>query len=319
MIHLRLRVPDDLIDEVTDALCDDDTVTNVAVTRDRYRKPEGHEVTADVARENASAVVAVLRDMRLHHHGSITVGDVDTVLSEEATAAEQRAPGAPDDGVVWVAIENRLRQESRLSWAFVAFLCLATLIAGSGRILDQPILIVGAMVVGPEFTPIAAVCFAVVQPRWSILGHAVRTLAVGFASALVLSTTIWAAAYHGFGLFSRTEASSGRLTQFIIEPDVWSFLVALLAGVAGTLSLTTAKSGPLVGVFISITTVPAVGTMAVAIATGLWGDVWQSLIQLGVNLAGILLAGTATMAVQKAVWLRVERRQVGEHAASRRM
>ena len=31
----------------------------------------------------------------------------------------------------------------------------------AGRLLDQPILIVGAMVVGPEFGPIAGFCFAI--------------------------------------------------------------------------------------------------------------------------------------------------------------
>ena len=66
------------------------------------------------------------------------------------------------------------------------------------------------------------------------------------------------------------EASTGNLTDFIVHPDGWSFAVACLAGVAGTLSLTTAKSGPLVGVFISVTTIPAVGTIAVCLACGVW-------------------------------------------------
>ena len=33
------------------------------------------------------------------------------------------------------------------------------------------------------------------------------------------------------------------LTQFISEPDAFSFIVAAFAGVAGVLSLTSAKSG----------------------------------------------------------------------------
>src|SRR6187200_864606 len=118
-------------------LCDDPTVTNVAEWSDAYRKPTGHLVLADVARENASGVIGALRDLRLHHVGSITIEDLDTVLSEDATEAERRAPGAPEDGVVWVEVENRLRSESRLSWVFVAFLSLAALLAGAGRILDQ--------------------------------------------------------------------------------------------------------------------------------------------------------------------------------------
>jgi uncharacterized hydrophobic protein (TIGR00271 family) len=308
MIHLRLRVPGDLRDQVADLLCDDDTVTNVAVWEGAFRKPAGDLVLADVARENASAVIGALRDLDLHHHGSITIEDIDTILSDEATAAEQVAPGAPDDGVVWVAIENRLRADSRLSWAFVAFLALATLIAGAGRILDQPILIVGAMVVGPEFTPMAAICFALARPRPAMVPRALTTLAIGFVVAVAVATAWWALAYHLFGLFTADQASSGPQTDFIIKPDVWSFLVALVAGAAGVLSLTTAKSGPLVGVFISVTTVPAVGSLAVVLASGVWGEVLDCLAQLGVNMLGILLAGVVTLWVQKLVWRRVARR-----------
>jgi uncharacterized hydrophobic protein (TIGR00271 family) len=310
VIHLRLRVPDDLLDQVLDLLCEDETVTEVAHWEGAYRKPAGHLVLADVARENASGVVGALRDLRLHHVGSITIEEVDTVLSEAATEAERRAPGAPEDGVVWVAIENRLRAESRLSWAFVAFLVLATLIAGAGRVLDQPILIVGAMVVGPEFTPLAAICFALSRPRLSLVPRATVTLAVGFVVAVALAAALWAVAYHGFGLFTADQAATGPQTDFIVHPDVWSFLVALVAGAAGVLSLTTAKSGPLVGVFISVTTVPAVGTLAVVVACGIWSEVGSCLAQLGVNMLGIVLSGTLTLLVQKAVWRHVVRHGV---------
>ncbi|MBB5112916.1 putative membrane protein [Micromonospora echinospora] len=37
------------------------------------------------------------------------------------------------------------------------------MIAGIGVLLDQPILIVGAMVVGPEFGPLAALCVALLR------------------------------------------------------------------------------------------------------------------------------------------------------------
>lgn len=304
MLHLRLRVPEDLTDEVLTMLHADDTVTNVAVVPGGFRKPEGTLVLADVARENTTGVIGRLRALDVQHRGSITIDEVGTILSDEAARAEKVAPGAPDDGVVWVSVEQRLRDDSRLSWAFVAFMTLATLIAGAGRITDQPILIVGAMVVGPEFAPIAAICFALAHPRLSMVAPAVRSLAAGFGLAVVIATIGWTVAYQ-LGGFTRHQASTGDLTDFIVSPDGWSFVVACLAGVAGTLSLTTAKSGPLVGVFISITTIPAVGTVAVCLACGVWGEAGSALLQLGINLLGILLAGTLTLAVQRVVWHRV--------------
>jgi uncharacterized hydrophobic protein (TIGR00271 family) len=102
-------------------------------------------------------------------------------------------------------------------------------------------------------------------------------------------------------------------TQFIYLPDAMSFVVAFLAGVAGMLALTAAKSGAVVGVLVSVTTIPAAGNAAVALAFAvstdgdhgqLYKQAWTSVEQLGLNLAGIVLAGVLTLALQRALWRR---------------
>ena len=304
MIHLRLRVPSQLTDVVRDLLVDDDTVVNVAVVPGAYVKPEGCLITADVARENAQNVVASLRGLGLGHSGAIALDEGQTVISDAADDAEKAAPGSPIDAVVWDIIEDRARDDVRLSWAFMAFLTLATMIASVGRLLDQPVLIVGAMVVGPEFAPVAAVCFAIARPRWPLLPLPLTPLRGGFLAATVGATTIWGVV-HLFGGFTNAQLQHRPATDFIVQPDIWSFVIALLAGVAGTLSLTTSKSAALVGVFISVTTVPAVGTLALSLATTTWHDARSSLMQLGLNLLGIIMAGTTTLLVQRFFWARI--------------
>jgi len=306
VIHIRLRVPSNLTDEVRASLCDDDTVVNIAVVPGAFVKPEGCLMMADVARESAQNVISRLHELGLQHDGAITLDENLTIISDAAERAEAAAPGSPIDAVVWDIIENRARDDVRLSWAFVAFLTLATMIASVGRLLDQPILIVGAMVVGPEFAPIAAICFAVARPRPSLLPRAVGTLLGGFVIATVVATSVWSVV-HLFGGFSADLLQQRPATDFIVQPDIWSFVIALLAGVAGTLSLTTSKSATLVGVFISVTTVPAIGTLALSLATTTWADAASSLIQLGVNLTGIVLAGTTTLVIQRFFWGRVRR------------
>jgi uncharacterized hydrophobic protein (TIGR00271 family) len=76
----------------------------------------------------------------------------------------------------------------------------------------------------------------------------------------------------------------------------------VLAGIAGTLSLTSAKSGALVGVAISVTTVPAAANAAVALSYGDTAQTWGSTVQLLLNLLGIILAGTLTLLAQKWLW-----------------
>ncbi len=306
MLHLQLRVPSDLTDEVVRLLSSDDTVTNVAVVPHGYTKPPGCLVMADVAREGANPVVGALRHLGLHHRGSIMLSEPEAILSDEGERAEQAAPGEPDDGVVWDLVENRVRGDSRLTWVYVAFLTLATLIAGAGRLLDQPILIIGAMVVGPEFSPVAAICLGLARPRPEIVPRALGTLVSGFVIAIAIAVPMWVFA-DLLGLVQVADVAHGPQTDFIVQPDIWSFLIALLAGVAGVLALTTAKSGPLVGVFISVTTVPAVGTIALCLGTGVWSEIPGALLQLGLNLLGLVLSGTAALLVLRVVWSRIQR------------
>ncbi|GAB19818.1 hypothetical protein GOEFS_095_00530 [Gordonia effusa NBRC 100432] len=306
---------------------------NIRVTTDRETVTAAHELVAndptvanivsltssgptdilffDVARENANPIVAALRDLGIEQNGSITLSEPLTTISVAADRAEAHAPGHPDDALVWEHIEEQARGNARLSWSFVAFLVLATLIASIGRYTDQPILIVGAMVVGPEFAPIAAICVALIRRRGAPIPQAIATLALGFLVAGGLTWLLWALADLS-GWVDYTAATTGESTQFIVSPDIWSFIIALLAGSAGVLSLTTSKSAALVGVFISVTTVPAIACIGLTLAVGAWHEAWSSSVQLAVNLAGLLIAGTATLAIQRFAWRRFGGLKSGE-------
>lgn len=105
------------------------------------------------------------------------------------------------------------------------------------------------------------------------------------------------------GLFTKAKLEAKRPnTGFVYAPDWFSFVVAALAGIAGTLSLTSAKSGALVGVAISVTTIPAAANAAVALSYGDMGQTWGSTKQLLLNLLGITLAATLTLLAQKWLW-----------------
>jgi uncharacterized hydrophobic protein (TIGR00271 family) len=306
VLHVRLIVPTPRTDDVLGLLDDDPTVTNLVLLTDASRRPAGHLVLFDVARESASRLLEQLRDLGLERDGSISLDEAEFVLSESAERAEAIAPGRPEDAVVWDEIDAQAARDSALSWSFTAFLVLATLIAGIGRYLDQPILIVAAMVVGPEFAAVAAICVGLAAAKVRLAATAATTLVAGFALAIAIATVWWWIADLA-GWIAKGPAGTGPQTDFIVDPDVWSFVVALLAGIAGVLSLTAAKSSTLVGVFISVVTVPAAGALGLTLATGLWDEASRALLQLAVNLAGMVLAGTSTLLVQRFVWAHVRR------------
>ncbi|GLW22076.1 DUF389 domain-containing protein [Microbispora triticiradicis] len=303
MLHLRVIAPYERTDRVVEALDRAPGVTNVVVLAKAARRPEGDVVLADVAREAANAVIEDLKALGLEEDGSITAEEIELSISRGAVEAEERAPGEGDDAVVWDQFEARVALDSRITWAFLAFLTIATQLAAIGVLIPSQILIVGAMVLGPEFGAVAAVSFGLLGRHWALIGAAVRTLAVGFAVATAV-TLACALVSRGIGMITPDMLRHNDEVHFIVKPDRWSFIVALLAGAAGVLSITAGKSSALVGVFISVTTVPAAGYMAAALALGRWDDVGGSALQLVVNIAGMVVAGTLTLFLQRRLWTR---------------
>jgi uncharacterized hydrophobic protein (TIGR00271 family) len=307
-------VPTSRSGQVVDLLNEAPSATNLVVLPGVARKPEGDVVLCDVAREDASVILGDLKELHVPRDGSISILEIDSQISEAAEEAEEAAAGAPTDAVVWEEVEARTSENTELSATFVAFMVIAMLIAASGIFLDSTFLIIGAMVVGPEFGPIAGLCVSVIQRRPDVGRRSLLALAVGFpagiAAAFLFSLIVkWTGlAPDSFSL------SHHPFTQFISKPDAFSFIVAVFAGTAGMLSLTSTKSGALIGVLISVTTIPAAANIGLAAAYRDWSEFRGAIEQLSLNLTGIFLAGLATLFVQRRLYARRRSAHLGDKA-----
>ncbi len=298
VLHLRLIVPPDLTDLVVDQLASTPGVVHIIRDVGSATQPDGDVVLCDVAREAANAVVERLQDYGVHRSGAIVIEAIEVAVSDAAAAAEAASPGEAGDALVWEQLEARTRSEATLTVSFVVFMSIAATIAAIGILLDSPILIIGAMVVGPDYGPLAALCVAIVRRRRAHAFVALRTLAVGVVAAAGIAfvatlgfrlTTIAPDAY---------EVGDRQLTAFISRPDALAAVVAVLAGVVGMLSLTEGRSGALVGVLVSVTTIPAIGNIGAAAGYASWDDVGGAALQLIINVTGLVVAGAVTLYVQ---------------------
>ncbi|KUH84941.1 MULTISPECIES: DUF389 domain-containing protein [unclassified Mycobacterium] len=290
MLHLRVISPTDQRDAVMAVLRDNPGVTHIVIHRDAAVEPRGDEITADIARESANDVVGALKALRVKDRGAITLDFVDTVLSARAYRAEDEAEGDPADAVVWDELAVRTREESTLNVTFLAFLCVACLIASIGVVTDSPVTVVGATVLGPEFGPLAALAVSLVRRRGYLARRAAVALLVGFPAAMLV-TALVVLAGEAIGWITVRSISELDQVDFIFQVGPLSFVVAFLAGTAGMLSLISSKSAALVGVFISVMTVPAAGFAVVAATVGDWDIAAKSTAQLALNLVAIVLAG----------------------------
>lgn len=291
---MRVIAPATLREDVMGLLRANPGVTHIVIHPDAAVEPVGDEITADMARECADDIVGGLKALGVKESGAITLEVLDTVLSTRAWRAEDAAAGEPADAVIWDELVSRTREESTLTFTFVMFLCIACLIAAVGVVTDSPVTVVGAMVVGPEFGPLAGLAVALVQRRMHLARRAAFALLVGFPVAMVV-TVAFTLMFEVLGWVTLETTSELTEVDFIFQVGPFSFVVALLAGAAGMLSLVSSKSAALVGVFISVTTVPAAGFAIVAATVGDWWVAAQSTAQLAVNLVGITLAGVLVL------------------------
>jgi uncharacterized hydrophobic protein (TIGR00271 family) len=172
-------------------------------------------------------------------------------------------------------------------------------IAAIAVLTNNSVLVVGAMIVSPDYGPMAALSVALVNRAW----RSFRALALGFPMAALAALLLTLAA-RGLGRIPAPYLAGERpLTGLLIGVNLGAFVVAFVAGAAGIIALGRAKSGAVVGVLVSITTIPAASNVGVALAMGSLSEAGKSLLILLVNLAGLLAGGVLTLLGTR-VWAR---------------
>ncbi len=320
MLRLHVAVDHELASEVVSILQSEPAVSELSVLRGASIEPPGDVVNAAVAREAANGLVDRLMALGVAERGTLHLEPVHTWASAAGLAAERLAPGSSADSVVWADVTQRAYEDSEPNWTYLTLTTLATLLAGVAIVLDSQILVIGAMVIGPEFGAVAALGVALVRRRVGLFGRALATLVGGFAVGITV-TVVAAAAGGALGWITRADVTADRpQTGFVYTPDRWSLVVALIAAAAGVLALTSSRVGGLSGVFISVTTVPAAANVALGLTFGVWSEVWGSTLQLGVNLVAMTVAGWITLLIQQTVWSRVStgRARIVERRRARR-
>lgn len=298
-LQIRIVVPTEISDQVVAIASAHEGTAEVSRIPGASLVPAGDVITVQAVRESAGDLLHQLRGLNIAKVGSVTVDTPELVISERLELVDQSVPGDEADAIIWDEVEKNTSEESKLTWSYLAFMVIAVQLAGIGIVTDSTIAIVGAMVVGPEFGPLAALALALVDRRWRLARQAALALLVGFPLAMLVAAVATAASIP-LGLFDPSKLLEGSTsTEFIYHPGWYSFIVAVLAGAAGMLSLIGRKSAVLVGVFISVTTVPAAGYVAVALVLGQPDRAAGSALQLLLNVAGIVVSAVLVLLIYR--------------------
>jgi uncharacterized hydrophobic protein (TIGR00271 family) len=302
MLHIRLVSPPTLTAQIADMLTAAPGVHSVVIQAGAALRPDGDAVQFDVGEEAANPVLAALRDMGLDRTGGICVERVDAVLTNGATRGGDHGALRRETAPVWEMVDAVIRAGQAYAPSFYILLAIAALIGAVGLITNSQVLIVAAMVVGPEYNAIIGVASGISKRNSRAVRDGLLALLWGFLAAIVI-TLLFGLAVRGSGKAPASFLSGVRpVADFINSPDVFSVIVAVLAGIVGVVSLTEARANALIGVFISVTTIPAAASVGVSIAYSSWSEARGSALQLLLNVFLLIAVGAAGLRTQHMIW-----------------
>jgi len=302
VIHIRAVSPTDVTPRLAEWLTNNSGVVNLMVLEGVARNPDGDALQFDVITAEANRVLDELRGLELDRRGSIVIENIDTSISELAAQAERREPSKANFAPIWEEAEARIRERGTYRPSWFILLAIAGIIGAVGILTNSQILVVGAMVVGPEYGGMIGVALGIDQRDRAPIRRGLNALLFGFALAIAV-TLVFSLVIRGFDLQPRAfEVGIRPVSDLIDSPNAFSIIVAVLAGIVGVVSLTEARASTLIGVFVSVTTIPAAADVGLSIAFGEWSEAGGAFLQLLVNVVILIVVGAIGLAVQRRIW-----------------
>jgi len=277
---VRITVPIGLREAAVRVLDREDV--DYAVTEEARGGEYAAILTFPLPQSAVEPVLERLREVGVDEHAQTVVLDARTVVSErfeelrEQYVEREERPGR----IAREELETEARNLAPARWTYVTMTVVSAVIATAGLLLDSPAVIVGSMVIAPLIGPAMAASVGTVLDDRDLFTDGVRYQALGLGLAVV-SAVAFAVFVRATNLIPPVEdIASIPAVRERVAPDFLSLAVAIGAGVAGAVSLTTGASSAIVGVMIAVALMPPAATVGLGLA---WG---QPIVSLG---AGILL------------------------------
>ncbi len=225
------------------------------------------------------------------------VVEAETVVSRhfDALQAEYEASSVESERISRQELQSEARSLTPSRDVFVTMTVISAIVATAGLLLDSAAVVVGSMVIAPLIGPALGASVGSVlndeelfhsSLRYQLAGVLVAILAAAAFAVVVRVTNV---VPPGLDLTNVPEISER------LAPDLLSLAVALGAGVAGVVSISTGIGVALVGVMIAAALIPPAAAAGIAIA---WGEPTAAIgatVLVIVNVISVNLAGLLTL------------------------
>jgi len=182
-----------------------------------------------------------------------------------------------------------LREDARLSSAYVILMFLSTMLAAVGLYLNSSSVIIGAMLLAPLMSPIVSLAMGLLRQDQRMLGKSLKKISIGVGLALFAAALVAL-------LFPHKPVTSEMLAR--LSPSLLDLAVAIFAGIAGAYTKSYKEIlQSLAGVAIAVALVPPLAVAGTGLGRLDFYFFSQAFLLFSTNLVGIVVAATLTFRV----------------------
>jgi len=182
-----------------------------------------------------------------------------------------------------------VNEMTRTSWPNLMMTILSAIVAAVGFSLDSIAIIIGAMVIAPLLGPNVGLALGAAMGDMKMILHAARENALRISAALFFALIA--------GYFLHIDPSKIDSFQQLFErTEVHriDLVVALSAGAAGAIAISTGASATIIGVMVAAALMPPLVAVGLLMGQGEWAQIMGPLHLLLINLISINLSGVLT-------------------------
>ncbi|MCU4743913.1 TIGR00341 family protein [Halobacteria archaeon AArc-m2/3/4] len=242
-------------------------------------------------------VLDALQEEGIEDDAYTVVVDAETVISRkfDALREEYENGDVEEDRISRQELRTHAEELTPTFSVYVTLTVVSALVATAGLLLDSPAVVVGSMVIAPLIGPALGASIGTVLDERELLvsgaKHQILGVVLAISSAAVMAWFVRVTNVVPPGMdIAAVDEIAERLA-----PDLLSLVIALGAGVAGILSISTGVSVALVGVMIAAALIPPAAAAGIAIAFGQPTAAIGSTVLVFVNVLSVNLAGLVTL------------------------
>ena len=242
-------------------------------------------------------VLEELRNVGINDDGYTVVVDANTVISDRFDELEETyAEEEDEDRIAREELTSKAKDLAPSLSNYVLMTVISAIIATAGLLLDSPAVVVGSMVIAPLIGPAMTANVGTVVDDQEMFVQGVKLQAIGLGIAVASATVFALLVRYANVIPPLADVTSVSQIRERVAPDFLSLVVALGAGAAGVVSLTSGVSTALVGVMIAVALIPPAATVGIGIA---WG---QPLVSLGSAVLLLVNVLSINLAVLVGLW-----------------